>query len=464
MFKQIIIFINHIFWDDLIKIPLGNKNYINISFLAVLLVFTGLYFSFKTKFLPIRLFKDIINQVKKNLNSKNKNSLSGLQALIVSTATRVGSGNLLGVAAAISAGGAGAIFWMWLTAFIGSSTAFIESVLAQIYKKNDPLYGGYKGGPAYYIHDFFVSKSKSGLNKKNLISIFFALSGLICWCGISQITGNSVASAFKHTFNIPVLYSAILLLVVAAIIVLRRDATVKVLDLIVPIMSVSYLLITLIIMLINFRRLPSVINNIFAQAFGFRQVIAGGLGVVITNGVKRGLFSNESGSGSAPCAAAAAESNNPVEIGFLQVFGVLVDTIVCTCTAILILLTPQEKILNLNGVELLQITMNYHLGFFGMIFIALILWLFNFSTFLGILFYARSNVSYLFSDNWVSQNLFKIIALVMLFVGAINKYDIVWIFADVGIALMTIFNLIMLFPLKNQVLNLLQDYYSRKNK
>ena len=148
----------------------------------------------------------------------------------------------------------------------------------------------------------------------------------------------------------------------------------------------------------------------------------------------------------------------------MQVFGVLVDTIVCTCTAILILLTPQEKILNLNGVELLQITMNYHLGFFGMIFIALILWLFNFSTFLGILFYARSNVSYLFSDNWVSQNLFKIIALVMLFVGAINKYDIVWIFADVGIALMTIFNLIMLFPLKNQVLNLLQDYYSRKNK
>lgn len=464
MFVKIVMFVNKIFWDDLIKIPVGNKNYINISFLALLLISIGMYFSFRTKFLPLRFFKDIIDHVNKNLKIKRQNSLSGIQTLIVSTASRVGMGNLLGVAAAVSAGGAGAIFWMWLTALIGSSTAFIEAVLAQLYKKNDPLYGGYKGGPAYYIHDFFASKSKTAPSKKNLVSSLFALSGLICWCGISQVVGNSVSSTFENAFNIPVLYSAILLLVIASIVVLRRNLTVRVLDLIVPIMSAGYLLITIVVMLINIKRLPDVINNILSQAFGLRQVVAGGIGAAITNGVKRGLFSNESGSGSAPCAAAAAETKNPIEIGFLQVFGVLVDTIVCTCTAIFLLLTPQKKILNLSGMELLQASMKHHLGSFGAILIALTLLFFSFSTFLGILFYARSNISYLFGDNWPSQNLFKIIALIMLFIGAINKYDIVWILADVGIALMTMFNIVMLLPMSKEVLKLLNDYSLQTKK
>ena len=461
MFSDLIAKINDFFWADLVKFNLSNGEQIGFSFLVILLISVGLYFFVKTKFLPIKFLPDIFRQVKSSLKIKNKNSVSGLQTVIISTATRVGMGNLLGVAAAISGGGAGAVFWMWLSALINSSTAFIESVLAQLHKKEDKLYGGYKGGPAYYIHDFFVDKFK--FKHKNLISILFALSGLICWCGISQVVGNSVASAFQDAFNIPSIISASILCVFGAIIVLRRDATVKILNLMVPFMAFIYLLITFLLMLINLNKIPMVISNIFSQAFGFRQIIFGGVGIAITEGVKRGIFSNEAGSGSAPCAAAVAESKNPLEIGFLQVFGVLIDTIVCTCTAILILLTPEKIINKLNGMELLQTALKFHLGYFGIIFIAMILFLFSFSTFLGILFYARSNVSYLAGENWWSQNIFKVTALVMLFCGGIYSYNIVWMLADVGIALMTFFNLIMIIFLRKEVFDVLEDSCDKKN-
>ena len=208
-------------------------------------------------------------------------------------------GNLVGVVAAISAGGAGAVFWMWVTALLGSSTAFIEATLAQIYKEKDPLYGGYRGGPAYYIHHFFIKKDSK--RKRSVIACLFAISGLICWCGISQVIGNSVSSAFTNAFQIPPIYTTVLLVLVAAVIVLRKNATVKVLDVIVPIMAGFYFLMTLFIIFTNIGQLPAVFQQIFAEAFGLRQVVAGGFGAVLMNGAKRGLFSNEAGSGSAPC-------------------------------------------------------------------------------------------------------------------------------------------------------------------
>ena len=462
MLAELISKINNFFWADCIKFNLNNGNQIGFSFLCILLISVGLYFFVRTKFLPIKFSPDMFRQVKSSLKIKNKNSVSGLQTVIISTASRVGMGNLLGVAAAISGGGAGAVFWMWLSALINSSTAFIESVLAQLHKKEDKLYGGYKGGPAYYIHDFFVDKLK--FKRKNLISILFALSGLICWCGISQVVGNSVSSVFQDAFNIPGIISASILFIFGAVIVLRRDTTVRVLNFIVPAMAFVYLFITFLIMIINLNKIPMVISNIFSQAFGFKQIIFGGVGIAITEGVKRGIFSNEAGSGSAPCAAATAESKKPIEIGFLQVFGVLVDTIVCTCTAMLILLTPEKIINKLNGMELLQKALRYHLGYFGIIFIAVILFLFSFSTFLGILFYARSNVSYLAGENWWSQNVFKIIALIMLFCGGIYNYNIVWMLADVGIALMTFLNLIMIVFLRREAFDVLKNYCAeRKN-
>lgn len=449
-------------WGDLITLPLPGGGSIGFSLLVILLIPTGIWFTIRTRFLPIRMFPDMLRVTMEKGGKTEHGTISGLQSLIVSTATRVGMGNLVGVVAAISAGGAGAVFWMWITALIGSSTAFIEATLAQLYKEKDPLYGGYRGGPAYYIHRFAEEKRGKKL-RFSIVAAAFAISALICWFGISQVIGNSVSSAFENAFHIKPLYSTILLVIVSAVIVLRKNATVKVLDIIVPIMAGIYLLFTLFVIGKNFDQLPSVFARIFEEAFGVRQMVAGGFGAVLMNGVKRGLFSNEAGSGSAPCAAATAQTDHPVKVGLMQSFGVFIDTIViCSCTAFIMLLAPEETLVGLEGMELLQEAMRFHFGNFGVIFIAVILWLFSFSTFIGVLFYARSNVAYLFGDNWWSQTGYKVLALVMLFIGGLAAYTFVWDLGDVGIGLMTIFNILVIYPLSKHALNALADYEKKK--
>ena len=449
-------------WGDLIVLPLPGGGTLPLSLLVIILIPAGHYFTVRTRFLPVRLFPDMVKAVT-GKKTKEKGSLSVMQSLIVSTATRVGMGNLVGVVAAISAGGAGAVFWMWVTALIGSSTAFIEGTLAQLYKEKDPLYGGYRGGPAYYIHKYLQEKRGGKVRRYCGLSVLFAISGLICWCGISQVISNSVSSAFENAFHIPPLYSTIALVVLAAVIVLRKNATVKVLDVMVPIMAGCYLLITALLIVINFRMIPSVIGRIFQEAFGFRQVVAGGFGAVLMNGIKRGLFSNEAGSGSAPCAAATAETDHPAKVGLGQALGVFIDTIlICSCTAMIMLLTPETLTQGLTGMDLLQEAMRYHLGTFGVVFIAITLWLFSFSTFVGILFYARSNVAYLFGDNWFSQTAYKIVALAMLFVGGLAAYTVVWDLGDVGVGLMTLFNIFILFPMSKKAIDALKDYEKKK--
>lgn len=446
-------------WGDLVRIPLPGGSYLGLSLLIIILIPAGIFCTIRTKFLPVRLFPEMIRvAAEKKIDSDKKNSVSGLEALIVSTATRVGMGNLVGVVAAVSAGGAGALFWMWVTAIIGSSTAFVEATLAQIHRKDDPLYGGYRGGPAYYIHDFLHGKKK-----KSVIAILFALSGLLCWCGISQVIGNSVSSALDNAFHIPPLATAVILCVMAAVIVLRRNVTVKVLDVVVPVMAGFYFFLTVFVIINNFTALPGVFARIFQEAFGLRQIAAGGFGTVLMNGVKRGLFSNEAGSGSAPCAAATADVDHPVKAGLLQALGVFIDTIViCSCTAFVMLLAPQEVTEGLAGMDLLQAAMRYHFGEAGVIFIAVTLWLFCFSTFLGVLFYARSNVSYVFGDKWAPQTVYKIVALVNLFIGCLAAYTFVWDLGDVGIGLMTIFNMIALIPLSREAIAALKDYEEKK--
>ena len=324
-------------WGDLFQIPLPGGSSIGISLLVLLLIPTGIYFTIRTKFLPIRFFPEMLRISVEKRSDKNRGALSGLQALIVSTATRVGMGNMVGVVAAVSVGGAGAVFWMWVTALIGSSTAFIEATLAQLHKQEDPLYGGYRGGPAYYIHNFFA-KGK----RYSVIAILFALSGLLCWCGVSQVISNSVSSAFENAFGISPLVSTIILVALAAIIVLRKHATVKVLDIMVPVMAAFYFIIAIFVIVKNIGLLPSVFARIFEEAFGIRQIVGGGFGAALMNGVKRGLFSNEAGSGSAPCAAAAADVDHPAKAGLFQAFGVIIDTIViCSCTAFIMLLAPR---------------------------------------------------------------------------------------------------------------------------
>ena len=444
-------------WGDLFTLPVAGG--IGISFMVVLLFSAGIWFTLRTRLLPVRLFRDMVAAVCEKNHARE--GLSSFQTLIISTATRVGMGNLVGVVAAVSAGGAGAVFWMWVTALLGASTAFIESTLAQMYRQPDPLYGGWRGGPAYYIHA--LAQRRGLRRKRSVVAALFALSGLICWCGISQVISNSVSSAFENAFQIPPLATTVVLTALAALIVLRKNATVKSLDLMVPVMAVCYFVITVGIVAVNFRLLPEVFHRIFAEALGLRQVAAGGFGAVLMNGVKRGLFSNEAGSGSAPCAAAAAQCDDPVKMGLVQALGVLIDTVViCSCTAFIMLLAPQQLTAGLSGMDLLQTAMEYHLGSFGTVFIAITLALFSFSTFLGVLYYARGNVAYLCGDNWWSQTVYKVIALVMLLVGGTQAYTVVWDLGDVGIGLMTIFNMIALYPLSSQVLRALADYETRK--
>lgn len=447
-------------WGDLFQIPLPVGGSIGISLLIIFLVPAAVYFTIRTRFMQVRLFPDMVRALTEQKSGEN--GLSPFQTLIVSMATRVGMGNLVGVVAAISAGGAGAVFWMWIMAVLGSATAFIEATLAQLYKEKDPLYGGYRGGPAYYIHRFF--ERKEGRKKRYVLpAVLFAISGLICWCGISQVISNSVSESFNNAFNIPPLYTTIALVILAAVIVLRKNATVKVLDVLVPVMAVLYFVITLIIIGMNITALPGVFQRIFEEAFGIRQFAGGSFGAILMNGVKRGLFSNEAGSGSAPCAAAAAEGKTPVTMGLVQSLGVFIDTIViCSCTAFIMLLVPQEVTDGLSGMALLQTAMEFHLGRFGVIFIAVTLAMFSFSTFLGILFYARSNVAYLFGDKWCWQMAYKVLALVMLFIGGIAAYTFVWDLGDVGIGLMTLFNISILYPLSKEAFQALGQYEKKK--
>ena len=458
MLVNLIESVYRLLWGDLFTLPVAGG--IGISFMVVLLFAAGIWFTCRTRLLPVRLFRDMIAAVCKK--KQGRDGLSSFQTLIISTATRVGMGNLVGVVAAVSAGGAGAVFWMWVTALLGASTSFIESTLAQKYRQPDPLYGGWRGGPAYYLHVLAERKRGKKL-KRSVTAALFAASGLICWCGISQVISNSVSSAFENAFHIPPLATTLVLTAIAAVIVLRRNATVKSLDVMVPIMAVCYFVITVGIVLFNLPKLPAVLGRIFTEAFGLRQAVAGGFGAVLMNGVKRGLFSNEAGSGSAPCAAAAAECDDPVKMGFVQALGVLIDTVViCSCTAFLMLLVPQELTAGMAGMDLLQKAMQYHLGSFGIVFIAVTLALFSFSTFLGVLYYARGNVAYLCGDNWWSQTAYKLIALVMLVIGGMQAYTVVWDLGDVGIGLMTIFNMLALVPMAHEALDALNDYEKRK--
>lgn len=485
MAVKVITSLNELLWGDLFVLQFSNgETQFGISLLVLILIPAGLYFTCRTRFLPFRLFPEMIRATLEKDSSKDKDSISGVQALIIATATRVGMGNLAGVVAAISFGGSGAVFWMWVTALIGSSSAFIESTLAQIYKEKDPLYGGYRGGPAYFMdririitkikrEDIFVEDVLEEAEyvasdkqtfytrgcKLSFLGIAFALSGLLCWAGISQVVANSVTSAFKNAFNIPQLTTTIVLVTVSALIVMRKNATVKVLDKIVPLVACTYFCISLFIIIKNITYMPFVISNIFSQALGLKAVVGGGLGAVVMNGVKRGLFSNEAGSGSAPCAAAAAEVDHPAKQGLIQSLGVFIDTLViCSCSAFIMLLAPGEAIEGLMGMDLLQAAMNYHLGQFGVIFIAVILFMFSLSNFVGILFYARCNVAYLFGDNWKSQTCYKIFSLAMLFAGGVAAYSFVWDLGDLGVGLMTIFNMIAIIPLSGQAISALKDY------
>ena len=457
--------------DTILTLVNKGNDFLWSFLLLILLCGTGIYYTIRLKFIQVRKFgegcKHVFGHFSLNGEKHEKGEMSPFQSIMTAIAAQVGTGNLAGAATALFGGGPGAIFWMWLSAFFGMATIYSEAVLAQTYKTE--VNGEVTGGPVYYIKAAF--KGNFGKVLSTLFAIFIVLA--LGFMG-NMVQSNSIGAAFTEVFqvygiNIPPITIGLVLAVLAGFIFIggtKRLAAVV--EKVVPVMAGVYIVGSLILIGLHINHVPTAFMMIIKGAFDPKAVMGAGAGITVREairfGVARGLFSNEAGSGSAPCAAATAETSHPAKVGLMQAMGVFIDTLLCTCTAMIMLLVPADKISGLEGMDLLQAAMSWHFGELGVIFIAVILWLFSFTTFIGILFYARSNVSYLFGDTWAAQTAYKILALIMMFVGGLTAYTFVWDLGDVGVGLMTVFNLIALIPMSKEALVSLRDYEAKYKK
>ena len=423
--------------------------------LIILLIGTGLLFSFKTKFVQFRYIKEMFRLLGDGIgkSNKEKGGVSSFQAFCISTASRVGTGNIAGVAIAVAVGGPGAVFWMWIIALIGSASSFVESTLAQIYKVKDK--DSFRGGPAYYM--------EKGLGKRWL-GIIFSILITICFGFVfNAVQANTVSIAFSNAFGLSRAAIGIILAIVTALVIfggIHRVA--KVSEIIVPVLAVLYILIALIVIVLNLTEIPSVLKLIFESAFGIKQLTAGGLGAAVMQGIKRGLFSNEAGMGSAPNAAATADVSHPVKQGLIQTLGVFTDTLlICSCTAFIILVSGQYADSTLTGIELTQQALVSEIGSFGAYFIAICILLFAFSSIVGNFYYGQTNIEFMNSKKWL-LNAYRIIVIGMVLFGSLAKVDLVWNLADLFMGLMAILNIITILFLGKYAFLALKDYTDQK--
>ena len=436
--------------------------------LIVALVGCGLWFTIKTRFVQFRMVGEMFRlltdsavntveeQVKEQKRGETSKHISSFQAFAVSVATRVGTGNLAGVASAIAIGGPGAVFWMWLIALIGSATAFVESTLAQLYKQKHK--DSFIGGPAYYI--------QKGL-KQRWMAITFAIL-ITCQFGLSNnsIQANTICGAMQEAFGLSPLWVGLFLATLALFIVfggIQRIAQVS--AVLVPVMAVGYLLLAIVIIIMNIGLIPYVFKIIVEDAFGIEQIAGGGIGATIMNGVKRGLFSNEAGEGSAPNVAATATVTHPVKQGLIQALGVFTDTLlVCSCTAFIILISGLYKTPELNGIALTQTALQSEVGAMGPIFIAVAILLFAFSSIIGNYYYGEANIRFITPSNTV-MTIYRICSAgVMVIFGALASFELVWNIVDFFMAFLTACNLIAIVILGRYAFRLLDDYRQQKRQ
>ncbi len=419
----------------------------------IILLGTGLFFTLTTGFVQLRLFPASIKEMWFGRAAEG-NSLTPFQAFATGLASRVGVGNIGGVATAIALGGEGAIFWMWITAFIGMSSAFAESTLAQLFKIQDKD-GSFRGGPAYYI----VQGVKS-----RFMAVTFAIALIFTFgFAFNSVQANSIVEATRNAWNWQGEYVGITLVVLTAAIILggiKRIAVIS--SSLVPMMALFYLIMAIIILGMHIEMVPTVISNIIKNAFNFDAAAGGLFGAMVSKammmGIKRGLFSNEAGMGSAPNAAASAHVKHPVSQGLVQMLGVFVDTmIVCTCTAVIILLSNNYGGEELKSISLTQNALQYHIGEFGVHFLAFILLLFAYSSIIGNYAYAESNIRFIKNKSWFVL-LFRLMVLFFVYFGAVRSGNVVWNFADTVMAVMAIINLIAILILSPIVWKLMKDY------
>ena len=427
------------------------------------LVACGLWFTWKTKGVQFRmigemfrLLTDSATSGTSELSDKNANHkhISSFQAFAVSVATRVGTGNLAGVATAIAIGGPGAVFWMWTIALLGSATAFIESTLGQLFKQRHK--DSFIGGPAYYI--------LKGLHCKWLSMLFAVLMTITFGLSYNSIQSNTICGAMQEAFGWNPVVVGIVLSVMALVIVfggIHRIANVS--AVLVPLMAIGYFVLAIVIVLMNIHLLPHVMKVIVTNAFGFEQSVGGALGATIMTGVKRGLFSNEAGEGSAPNVAATATVSHPVKQGLIQALGVFTDTLlVCSCTAFVILISGLYNVPELNGIALTQAALNSEIGSFGPIFIAIAIFLFAFSSIIGNYYYGEANVRFM-TSNPAILTIYRIFSAgVLVMFGALASLEIVWNLGDFCMALLTACNLVAIIALGKYAFRLLDDYRQQK--
>ena len=395
-------------------------------------------------------------KVMKDSTYADKSGISSFQALCTGLSARVGTGNLAGVAIAISLGGSGAIFWMWLIALLGMATGFAESVLGQLYKIRDGN-SEFRGGPAYYI--------RKGLNKPWLAVAFALCLFLGYGISFSAMQANTIADALNNTFSIDPAYSGAFIAVIAgAIVVGGLRSIARFAELIVPFMGIAFVAIALLITAMNIQHLPMMLADMFASAFGLTEAGAGALGAAIKNGIQRGLYSNEAGAGSVPHAAAGASPvpNHPVAQGYVQMLGVFVDTIVlCSCTAVVILLSDITISGEIEGIGMTQDAMSSHLGNFGRYFITAALTLFAFSSVVANYAYAESNLHLFKLDNKLGRAAYTILYLSMVFWGATASLKEVWSMADAALGLMTLVNVYAIVLLTPTIVSITKDYQNQ---
>ncbi len=428
------------------------------QYLIGLLLTAGIFFTISSKFVQIRTFPEMFRAVgeKPETLDNGKKGIAPFQAFAISAASRVGTGNIAGVATAIVLGGPGAVFWMWIIALIGAASAFIEATLAQVYKVPDKD-GGFRGGPAYYI--------TKGLNQKWLGIVFAVLITVTFAFVFNTVQSNTIAESLKTQYHVSPFITGIVLAVFTAIIIFGGVRSIaKLSSVIVPVMALLYILIVVVILLLNFDQIIPMILTIIKSAFGLEQVTGGTIGATILQGVKRGLFSNEAGMGSAPNAAATAAVPHPVKQGLIQSLGVFFDTmLVCTSTAIMILLYSGLKFGEKapQGVAVTQSALNEHLGSGGGIFLTVAITLFAFSSVVGNYYYGQSNIEFL-SGNKVILFIFRCLVVVLVFIGAVVKTEVVWSTADLFMGLMAIVNLVAIIGLSNIAFAVMKDYNKQR--
>lgn len=437
--------------------PLGDlvslaNNLLWTYVLIALLLILGVFFTIRTGFVQFSLLGEMITQLFKGTNHddfKEKKGTTPFQAFAISTAARVGTGNLAGVAIAITVGGPGAVFWMWVIALLGAATGFVESTLAQIYKVKDK--DGFRGGPAYYMEKALGAR---------WMGVLFAILITLCFGLIfNAVQSNTIAAAFSGSYNIDPIFIGIGIAVLIGIIIyggIRRIAVVA--EVIVPIFALLYIFAAIIIMFMNITEVPAVFGLIIGNAFGVQEVVGGGVAAALMNGIQRGLFSNEAGMGSAPNAAATAYVTHPVKQGLVQALGVFTDTlIICSSTAFIIILADVHTVGEMEGIQLTQMAFDTHFGAWAQTFVSLAIFFFAFSSLLGNYYYGEVNIEFI-TENRLYVQIFRIAFLAMVLIGSMLSLDLIWSLADVFMGSMAVVNLIAIALLTKTAVAALNDY------